>query len=428
MPATKLLLLGADTSTMDAVNYAKSIGVHTIVTDYNPKEKVPAKILADEAWMIDVADTDALENRCREEGITAIYAGTHEFCLDQCRILCSRLGLPFYADNDGWKATRDKLFYKQICLECGLDIPQWIQLTENTKPDEIGKLTFPLVVKPADSCAQQGFSIVYDPAELMSAYNKALPFSAAHEIIAEEFIDGDEILVFTYIHEGRIICLGINELFKAEINGRRNFVFNAHYGRYNRYIKDKFLPKFERVVQRLGCNEGACLFQCMYKNGILYNLELGYRLDGARTWLHRQRIFKTSELELMVDLALGMIDEKKIRVLSNPAEQHIISAGLCLWSKPGTIKKITGIQEVFARSDTVVPLANFKEGDTVLRQDNMRSIAYCFMVFGKDQHELDRIIKEINETVHMYDQQDNEMLIHLGNYYDTWCAHMEQEL
>ncbi len=428
MPAKKLLFLGADTSTEDAIRHAKSIGIYTIVTDYNPKEKMPAKQLADEAWMIDVANTDAIEKRCREEAVTAVFAGNHEFCLDQCKTLADRLGLPFYGNNDGWKATRNKAFFKKVCQECGTNVPPWILLTENTGLDEISKLEFPIIVKPTDSCAQQGLSVVRDPADLMPAYKKALAFSGDHEVIAEEYIDGDELLIFTYVHRGKLFLLGVIELFKTEINGRQNFAFGPDFGRYNQYVKERIMPGLQRIVQRLGCKEGACLFQSIYRKGVMYNIELGYRLDGVRTWRRHRRIYKTDELELMVDLALGIVDEKKILALSEPRDDNTPGTAYVLWAKPGTIKRITGLQELYARPDIIIQVDKFKEGDTVTLQDNMRSIAYCLTVYADSQSGLDEKIKEINRNLHMYDEQGNDMLIYLNDYYETWSARMAKGL
>ena len=310
MDKAKLLFLGADTSTEDAVRYAQTLGVYTIVTDYRLKEKVPAKQMADEAWMIDVKDTDALEARCREESVTAVFAGTHEFCLDQCRILCGRLGLPFYASDEGWRAARDKAFYKQVCAECGLDTPAWIRLKEDMDPSEIAKLNFPIVVKPTDSCAQQGLSVVHDPADLESAYKKAMDFSAANVVIAEEYIDGDELFVYAWLDRGKLIFLESGENFPEIINGRSNFGLFAHYGRYNDYIKNEIIPEFEKVTSRLGCENGLCLFQCIFRNGILYNLEFGYRLDGIRSWRFHKRIYGTSGGQ-----GRGLVDNEIMLVL-----------------------------------------------------------------------------------------------------------------
>ena len=108
MKSKKLLFLGIDTSTGDAIEYAKSKNIYTIVTDYNSPEIKKEKKEADEYWMIDVSDFEALKKRCIDECVTNIYAGNHEFCLDQCKRLCKELGFPFYASDSGWNAARDK--------------------------------------------------------------------------------------------------------------------------------------------------------------------------------------------------------------------------------------------------------------------------------------------------------------------------------
>ena len=104
--------------------YAKSKNVYTIATDFFSPEIKKEKKAADEYWMIDVADFEALKMRCIEEGVTNIYAGNHEFCLDQCKRLCQELGFPFYASDAGWTAARDKGLYKEECRKAGLLTPR----------------------------------------------------------------------------------------------------------------------------------------------------------------------------------------------------------------------------------------------------------------------------------------------------------------
>lgn len=426
MANKKLLFLGADTSTEDALRYAQSLGVYTIVTDYREKAKVPEKQLADEAWMINVADTDALEKRCKKEGVTAIYAGNQEFCLDQCKELCSRLGFPFYASEEGWKAARDKAFYKHVCEECGLDTPAWVLLKEDADINKITHLPLPIIIKPVDSTAQQGLSIVRDTKEIVSAYRKAMEFSRSHVALAESFIDGVELFVYGYVHEGKLTFLGVAENMPAIINGRRNFGFIAHHGRFNTYVEKSLLPLYEKVVQRLGCLEGLCVFQCMFKDGILYNFELGYRLDGVRGWRHHQKKYGISELELMVDYALGIQHKGKLTVFSSIKDEYQISASYYLWAKPGQIDRITGMDTITLRDDIIILMNRFREGDIVLDHDNMRSIAYNIVVYGHDHKDLDRKIKDINRGLHMYDKQGNDMLIYINNYYKTWLAQMKK--
>lgn len=72
----KLLMLGTTgRGTKELLLEAKRRGIYTIVTDNLSVEKAPLKLLADEYWMISTADIDVLEEKCREEGVTAIMNG-----------------------------------------------------------------------------------------------------------------------------------------------------------------------------------------------------------------------------------------------------------------------------------------------------------------------------------------------------------------
>ena len=77
----KLLMLGTSYGTCEMLRYAKSIGVHTIVTDYNEPEHSLGKQISDEYWMINTGDLDTLEAKCREEGVNAVVCGISEFNL-----------------------------------------------------------------------------------------------------------------------------------------------------------------------------------------------------------------------------------------------------------------------------------------------------------------------------------------------------------
>ena len=48
----KLLMLGTSKASCEMIEYAKSQGIYTIVTDYLAPEKSKAKLIADEYWMI----------------------------------------------------------------------------------------------------------------------------------------------------------------------------------------------------------------------------------------------------------------------------------------------------------------------------------------------------------------------------------------
>ena len=84
----KLLMLGTSLMSREIVQYAKSQGVYTIVTDYLPPDKSTAKLISDEYWMINTSELDVLEKKCREEHVTAVMCGVSEFNLEMTMALC----------------------------------------------------------------------------------------------------------------------------------------------------------------------------------------------------------------------------------------------------------------------------------------------------------------------------------------------------
>ena len=118
----KLLMMGTGLASKEIVEYAKSQGVFTIVTDYLEPEKSTAKLVSDDYWMINTGDLDELEVKCRAEGITAVICGVSEFNLEMTMALCKRLGLPCYCTPEAWHYSRDKADFKDLCKKIGAPV------------------------------------------------------------------------------------------------------------------------------------------------------------------------------------------------------------------------------------------------------------------------------------------------------------------
>lgn len=409
----KLLFLGADSSTADAVRYARSKNIYTVVTDYRPPEAVEAKRISDEYWMISVSDIAELEKKCREEKISGVFAGNQEFCLDCCKELCERLGLPFYASDEGWRASRDKLLYKKVITECGFHTPELYELDDSFDRKDLDRIHYPVIVKPSDSNAQQGLSLVSCEDELEKAFNHALSFSASRKVLVEEFVDGTEVFIFCFIHDGIVRLLGVSEDVPAkEINGRSNFGFGIHRSQHLGLIRETLMPRFQKLAEKLGCREGACVFQGIFRDNEYYNLEFGYRLDGVRSWRHLSRVCGINHLGLMVDLALGIGPDDSIWDNLIPEEERPLSIGYVIWGKPGKVDRAVGCERLYERDDIVVLLDNYSAGSEILANNNMRSIAYDLTIYGATYEKLSRKVKEINESLHLYDPQGRDLLIY----------------
>lgn len=412
----KLLLLGIDSSTKYAIEYARSIGVTTVITDYNSVEKNSIKQMADEAWMIDVKDIDLLEKRCCSEKITGVYAGNHEYCLDKAQELAKRLELPFYASDEGWTCARDKENFKEQCSRVGIDTPKRFILSQSFRAEELERIHYPVIVKPSDSCAQQGLSLCYEEKELKDAYELALQFSETGNVIVEDYIDGDEICAHYYVDNGKIILTHINDDITMPVNDKQNFTLILNYSRYYQEYLDKVSKKVELLIQNLKCKNGVIFLQAIYKNGKFYFLEFAYRFDGIGQWITTKPSFGFSSVELMVNLALGRecpIDWKKDVDLT-PEGKY--SATYLYWSKPGKIAEITGIDKTQELSGVELIFQRFHEGEEILKTDNMYQVAFEIGIIASDKEDMINKISDVNQFLHLYDENRRDLLIPFDIY------------
>lgn len=127
----KLLILGKGQANKEIIDYARSIGVHSILTDSYSLEVNPVKSYADEYWMINTEDIDALEAQCREEKIDGVVCGISEFNIEQSMKLCERLNLPFYCTPEAWSYSRDKLKFRKLCEKIGAPMATYYPVAEN---------------------------------------------------------------------------------------------------------------------------------------------------------------------------------------------------------------------------------------------------------------------------------------------------------
>ena len=187
----KLLMLGTSYGSLGMLQYAKEKGIYTIVTDYLPPEHSVGKLVSDEYWMLNTGDLDALEKKCREEGVNGVICGVSEFNLEMCMALCKRLGLQCYCTPEAWHYSRDKSDFKALCRSLGAPLPTDYYLSEELRDEELLSVKFPVVVKPVDLSCNRGISYCYNKEELINAYRYARSVSKSSKIVVERMLKGE---------------------------------------------------------------------------------------------------------------------------------------------------------------------------------------------------------------------------------------------
>ena len=344
----KLLMLGTSLASIEMIEYAKSIGVYTIVTDYLEPEKSVAKLVADEYWMINTSELDILEKKCREEGVSAVICGVSEFNLEMTMELCRRLNLPSYCTPEAWHFSRDKADFKKLCLEVGAPIAKDFYLNQELPDAELDKVNFPVVVKPIDLSGNRGISYCYNKDELRKAYKYALSLSKSQKIVVEKMLKGKEWYSYYAIADGEIRLLALNSMIAQSGELKNLYSLTTTISDNVQRFIDEINPKIEEVLKKVGCKEGIAWVQVMLdEDNNFYIIEMGYRLPGDMPFVNYDQLCNFDSIKWLVDYSLG----KKYTKEDLPAAlmKPMKSCGIAysLWSNcEGKIKEIKGLEEL----------------------------------------------------------------------------------
>ena len=409
----KLLFMGVEPSTELALAYAKKTGVYTIISDFRPKDSDPVKKDADEVWDIDLKDVNTLEAACRESGVTGVYAGNNEYCIDRAKELSERLFGSYYTPEEMWKCARDKTRFKSQCSRAGLDVPQIYEISYPLIPEQYNKLRYPVVVKPSDSNASQGLTICRDPSEFGKAYEYALKYSSNKKIVVEEYIDGDEYVLEFCFYRGlayQTVFTHINKQYNGERLVTGLSVHSADTDRFTEY-KETVYDKIMNLFRNMQCQNGVGFIQVIYQNHKFYFLEFACRLDGVGSWAAEKMLRPCSRVEYLVDILLHR-DLKKWEkgILDLTDLGSFNGAEYLIPLRPGKVGRIEGLEEVRNMERVRVILERFHEGDFSGDSRSMYQFAYYIAIGARSLNETKDLIKAINETLHIYDENGREML------------------
>ena len=264
MDRKKILVLGSNVGSVDIVKYAKELGAYTIVADYYPKEKSPAKQYSDENVLISTSDTEALMTFIAERQIDCVLAGVSEFNLRQAEALSETFKLPCYFNGKQWETVENKGLFRKICHETGVPVPKTYYVGTPNGLD-YSFLEYPLIVKPTDGSSSFGVSICRNEDAIENAIQNAVNYSASKTIIIEEFFEGKEFTAtYTIVN---------HQAHLSAIDNR--FAVNLEHGATSipilRLYPSAFIDKYIELVdgkimflcQQLGIDVGTLFVQCL---------------------------------------------------------------------------------------------------------------------------------------------------------------------
>lgn len=359
----KLLILGGDPFSVDIVNTAKSLGVHTIVTDWYDTRKSPAKLIADEYWNISIEAYDELLHKIKENNIDGVITGFTDSYLLPYQHLCELSELPCYGTREQFECLIDKKKYKALCRE--FDVP-----TIEAYSPESEDIKFPVLVKPVDGSGSRGITICSNKEQMADAIVKARNMSKSGDVLIEHYMDGREVTVFWLFVDGQYYLTMIgNRHVKPFGDGIIPLPVGYTFPsidtlKYHADVENNA----KRMFSHIGIRNGMMFMQCKVEDGTCYVYDIGYRLTGSLEYKILEKVCGFNPLKMMISFALtGKMTNEDISDKVDPIGMSPAFNVSCL-CKPGTIGLIEGIEELDRHPNVLGTLISHRPGDVISEQ------------------------------------------------------------
>lgn len=402
----KLLILGAYQNEADIVRVAKSIGIWTIVTDNRVDwQKVPTKLLADEAWDISWSDLDALENKCRENKVDGVFAGFDEKRIALAKRLCAKLQIPFYAEDVDLDRINDKILFKKACIESGITVPKSYIYGEN--------ITFPVIVKPSDQGGSKGISIVYDNESFEDAYQLAKDSSNNGKVLIEEYIVADELMAFFTVINGRVTLSAMCDRYMHYFdNGITQLPIAYVYpSKHLESMLKHNITGLTQLIHNLGVKNGLIAFQAFARDTDIIPFDPTFRIDGTTSYHITEKINNVNVLKMMLSYSLtGKMCDNESLINENPYF-CVPAFQFPILLKNGIINRIEGVDSIRNMENVIYVRDIHFVGDEMKKQADFQQMLCRIHFTARSFDELTKTNNFINENLHVYDESGEEMII-----------------
>lgn len=211
----RLVILGSLGEFVQLIKMAKSRNIYTIVCD-GYKGSI-GKFCADKAYDINVEDTDAIAEMCIKEKADGIITSFSDYLFECMVKIAEKANLKCYFDTAHLPLYRDKTQMKDMLCRLGINTPGHRCLEKNFSDEELAGIRFPVVVKPIDKYGSRGVEVLNSIEEIRQRFDHTCATSDKKRILVEEYHDGFEFNMMTWVLHGKVQVISIADREKTDI-------------------------------------------------------------------------------------------------------------------------------------------------------------------------------------------------------------------
>jgi biotin carboxylase len=358
-----VLILGAGTMQIPAIEAAARMGVKSYVVDGNPE--APGASLADRFEAIDLKDPGKIAAYGRTvPGLAGVFTAGTDFSASVAEVAES-LGLPGVPLKVALDASRKERMRERFA-RAGVPSPSFKAILPGeelrSQLEEARRIVgFPAVVKPVDNMGARGVRKVDAFHELPEAVEAAREYARGGVVICEEWIDGQEYSIDALVYQGELTVTGVAE---RHIYFEPYFVEMGHTLPANLSSRayETLIETFASGVRALGIENGAAKGDVFLRaDGAGAVGEIAARLSGGYMsgWTYP---YATGVPLTEAGLRLAMGEDPRPLLREDAGRT---SAERAFISIPGRVKGVEGLPAVRSMEEVRELFLRVEPGDWV---------------------------------------------------------------
>lgn len=395
----RLLVLGGSIWKQAIKDYADQNGIILISAGLYP---AGIDTIAEEVYRIDTTDKEVMIPFIKEHRIDGVYMGGSELIISHACQYINDLHLPCYCTKTQWDCIQNKRLFKELCIKHGLPVVPSFDIDLEDIVHSVPRDGFPVITKPEDGCGSNGFSVCFNPEELENCYNKAAINSPTGSVICEKYVKNDGVVAFYTFSNGMLYFSGLEDKYPVKFKNHGSYVGGlfVYESRLTHEFRSRFEDKLRRLFQSIGVLEGTIWIEVFHDGDCFYFNEAGFRYGGSVSVYPVDYLFGYNQVA--ADIYYALTGESRIKnhrpLISNiPRKKYY--AIYPVYSLPGTISEIKGIDEIVKHPDVVIcPLAK-GIGSVVPDSGSFnQNVALVHFVFDT-REEFERMLSFIHGTL-----------------------------
>jgi len=392
----KVMVIAGGDWQIELIKKVKSMGHYVICS--NLYEDSPAFPYSDECEVANVLDKEKNLEIAKKHNPDAVISDQSDIAVPTVAYVNEMMGLNGIGVNRAEIFT-DKSVMRKFCKENGVLVPDFKVCTNVHEAQEMLDKYGKIIIKPIDSQSSRGVYTVTNEKELMAHFEEAVSYSnRRNEILAEEYVEGDEFTIDGVVVNGKHypLCISIKEMYEQNKNISKMQTYTYAHPTYD---YDELRRQNKELVEKTGLPFGLTHAEYKCMNGKFYLIEAGARGGGSN--LSAKIVPFMSEVDnydYLIKSALGeSVDESALENLVLPKDNCVIMRFFDFGE--GKVKEIQGREMLEECSAMLDYQLNVKVGDVLENPKYGRLRPGHFIIGGNNFAKLQEQAEEIINTV-----------------------------